>query len=136
VVRKRARESSVDILLSALQVILAIKVGSLAVTHGPGRYRAAMSKARQRFGPAADLVLTLVAMASVLAAAGLLLPAVTTTPVWLTPATATVGAVMMLLATVLHWRARESPNARGTLILFAMATVLAFGRWAIVPLGS
>ena len=64
-----------------------------------------------------------------LAAIGLILPAVSGIAVILTPLAATGLAVMMLLASLTHVRRREPGAVVFTLVLLTAAVVVAWGRF-------
>ena len=64
-----------------------------------------------------------------LAAIGLIVPAVTGVPVILSPLAATGLAVLMLLAALTHVRRREPGAVVFTLVLLAAAAVVAWGRF-------
>ncbi|MER7805096.1 DoxX family protein [Streptomyces parvulus] len=70
-----------------------------------------------------------IGMLEVLAALGLLLPAATgIAPVW-TPIAAIGVALLMIGAAITHARARELPNIAVDVGLFALAVVIAWGRF-------
>ena len=129
------RENAVNTLLWALQIVLCIKLLSVSVafTHGFRQDQTKMQQAMRKLGDAAGPLLTLVALAALLVAAGLILPAATAALNWLTPVAAAVLAVMMLSSIGLHVSARETPNIPVSLILCAMAAFVAYGRWALGP---
>jgi uncharacterized membrane protein YphA (DoxX/SURF4 family) len=64
-----------------------------------------------------------------LGAAGLILPAVTGIAPILTPLAAAGLAVMMLLAALTHARRKELCGIALTVVLFALAVVIAWGRF-------
>jgi uncharacterized membrane protein YphA (DoxX/SURF4 family) len=64
-----------------------------------------------------------------LGAAGLILPAVTGIAPILTPLAAAGLAVMMLLAALTHVRRKEPSGIALTVVLFALAVVIAWGRF-------
>jgi len=66
--------------------------------------------------------------------AALVLPAFVELPAGFTSAAAAALAVLMLLSLVPHIIARDNPNIFVSLILFALASFLVYGRWALVPL--
>lgn len=51
----------------------------------------------------------------------------------LAPWTAAVLAVMLLASIAFHIKCRESSKAWVSLILFAMAAFVAYGRWVLAP---
>jgi uncharacterized membrane protein YphA (DoxX/SURF4 family) len=75
-------------------------------------------------------------VAEVLAAVGLTLPGLTRILPGLVPAAAAGVMVVMVAATVLHlWRG-EFSSAAITFVLLLIATVVGYGRWRRLPLGS
>ena len=123
-----------NVVLWALQIILAIKFVSVAYTHGLRPDQAKMQRGRQRLGALARPLLALIALGAFLGAISLILPAATGIMTWLTPWSATLLALMMLMAAGLHVACREKPNTLVSLILFALAAFVAYGRWVIAPL--
>jgi hypothetical protein len=123
-----------NILLWILQIILAIKFFSTAFTHGLGQGSTKMARGLERMGSYARPVLYLVAVFSMLAAAGLILPAVPGATAWTAVPAAAVLAAMNLLSLVLHRACREKHNLLPNLVLFAMAGFTAYGRWLLAPL--
>ena len=87
----------------------------------------------QRLGAVARPLLTFVALCAFLGGVSLILPAATGILTWLTPLSAALLALMMLLAVGFHIACRESPNIVVGLILFALAAFVAYGRWVIAP---
>jgi uncharacterized membrane protein YphA (DoxX/SURF4 family) len=73
-------------------------------------------------------------VAEVLAAVGLTLPGVTRIMPWLVPAAA--FGIMMVLgsATVYHFVRAEISSGIITLVMFVMATALAYLRWKVAPI--
>ena len=104
-----------------LQVVLCVKFVSTAYTHGLRRSQAKWQQGMQRMGAAARPLLTLIAILVLVGGAGLVLPGATGILTWLTPLSAAVLAVMMLVAVGLHVRCRETPNVVPGLVLFALA---------------
>jgi hypothetical protein len=94
-----------------------------------------MERGIQRLGRVARPLLTTIALGAFLGGAGLILPAATGILTWLTPWSAALLALMMLLAVGFHVACRESPNTLVSLVLFALAAFVAYGRWVIAPLG-
>jgi len=116
-----------------LQIILAVKFLSIAVTHGGRQGRPKMAAGITRMGPYARPLLYAVAAFSVAASVGLVLPAVPGIPGWTAPAAAVLAA-MNLLSLFLHRMCREKPNLIPNLVLLAMAAFTAYGRWFLAPL--
>lgn len=123
-----------NVVLWALQAVLAIKFVSVAYTHGLRPDQTKMQRGRQRLGALARPLLTLIALGAFLGGISLILPAMTGIMAWLTPWSATLLALMMLMAVGFHVACRESPNTLVSLILFALAAFVAYGRWVIAPL--
>lgn len=73
-------------------------------------------------------------VAEILAAFGLILPGVTRIMPWLVPAAA--FGIMMVLgsATVYHFIRNEINSGFITLVMFALATVVAYYRWTVLPI--
>ena len=117
-----------------LQIVLCVKFVSVAYTHGFRTDQAKWQQGMQRMGAAARPLLTLTAILVLLGGAGLVLPAATGILTWLTPLSAALLAVMMLVAVGLHVGCRETPNIVPGLVLFALAAFLSYGRWVLAPL--
>jgi putative oxidoreductase len=73
-------------------------------------------------------------VAEVLAAAGLTLPGATRILPWLVPSAAAGVMFVMISATVWHLARGEFSSAAITVVLLAMATFTAYGRWRIAPI--
>ncbi len=122
-----------NVLLWALQIVLALKFLSVTFTHGLRPDETKMQRGVQRFGALARPLLVLIALGTLLGGVSLILPAATGTLAWLTPWAAALLALMMLFAVGFHIACREKPNTVVSLILFALAAFLAYGRWVIAP---
>jgi hypothetical protein len=122
-----------NIILWALQIVLALKFVSVAYTHGLRADQTKMQRGIQRLGAVARPLLTFIALCAFLGAVGLILPAATGILTWLTPLAAALLALMMLLAAGFHVACRETPNIVVGLILFALAAFVAYGRWVMDP---
>ena len=116
-----------------LQIALCLKFVSVAYTHGFRTNQAKWQRGMQRFGTAARPLLALIAVLVLLGSAGLVLPAATGILTWLTPLSAALLALMMLLAVGFHVACRETPNVVAGLVLFALAAFVSYGRWAMAP---
>lgn len=117
-----------------LQIILGIKFVSVAYTHGFRRDKAEMQQAMKKLGAAGPPALTLAGLGTFLAGLSLALPAASGSLVWLTPWAAALLALMSLLSIGFHLAGREAPKIWVSLILFALAAFLAYGRWVLAPL--
>ena len=120
-------EVFMNIFLWALQIILAIKLFTVTFNHGLFPDPVKMQRGRDRFGYTAKPLLILIAGLTFLTGLGLILPAMLSFLPW----TASFTAFLMLIATGFHLRCRETPKIWVSLILFTLAALLAYGRWAI-----
>ena len=123
-----------DVLLWILQAILAIKFISIAYSHGLRQDQVKMQQGIRRMGPVTRPVLFAVALGSLLAGIGLILPAAAAVSSWVTPLAAALLAGMMFVSIFLHRACRENPYVLPGLILLAMAALVAYGRSVIIPL--
>ena len=122
------------VILWAVQIALALKFVSVTFTHGLRPDQTKMQRGRQRLGAVARPLLTLIALCAFLGGVSLILPAATGVLTWLTPWSAALLALMMLMAVGFHVACRESPNTVVSLILCALAAFVAYGRWVVAPL--
>lgn len=123
-----------NILLWVGQIILCIKFLSVAFTHAFGRDKAEMQRAMEKIGPIAPPLLILDAVGMFVGSLGLVLPVVSASLGWLAPWAALLLAAQILFSIGFHVYARESPKVWVSLILFALAALVAYGRWVIAPL--
>lgn len=72
--------------------------------------------------------------AEILAAIGLILPALTRILPWLTPLAAVGLIIILVSAVVFHIQRKEAPNIILNLILLVLAVFIAYGRFVVVPL--
>lgn len=121
-------------ILWAVQVVLVIKIYSVAVNHGLRQNLSIMQDAMAEFGPGSRTMLHLSAVLSFLAAAGLILPAVFNVPGEIVPLTASALVVLLITSLVFHLRTRENPKVFVSLILIALSIFVAYGRWQMAPL--
>jgi hypothetical protein len=125
-----------NIVLWAAQIVLAIKLFTVAYTHGLRPDQTKMQRGIERFGAATRPLLILIALCAFLGALGLILPAATGTLTWLTPWSAALMSAMMLVSIGFHAACREKPNVVVSLVLCALAAFVAYGRWVIAPPGA
>jgi hypothetical protein len=116
-------------LLWALQIILSIKLVSVAYTHGLRQDQESMQEAIRKMGAVARPMLALAAIGTMLGAAGLILPEMVGGMSWLTPWIAAILAGMLLVSIIFNGLARDKPKIWDSLILCAMAAAVAYGRW-------
>ena len=72
--------------------------------------------------------------AEILAAVGLTLPGIARILPGLVPAAAAGVMIVMVSATIYHIARAEISSALITLLLLAMATFVAYGRWRLLPI--
>ncbi len=75
-------------------------------------------------------------VAEVLAAVGLTLPGLTRIAPWLVTWAAVGIMIVMVSATIFHLARSETSSAAITLLLLAMATVVAYMRYRVLPIGA
>ena len=121
-------------LLWALQIILALKLALVPLSHILRPDPAKMERGLQRFGRAARPLLAASSILSFLGALALTLPAATGILPRLTPWAAAFLALLMLVGVLFHVACRERPNVAVGLVLFALAAFVAYGRWVLAPL--
>ena len=73
-------------------------------------------------------------VAEVLAAIGLTLPGITRVLPWLVPCAAAGLMIVMASATVFHIMRSEIASAVTTVVLFLIATFVAYNRWKVLPI--
>lgn len=120
-------------LLWAVQTILSIKLLTVTYTHGLRQSMATMEDAIPRLGVPARPLLYLAAAGGLLGTLGLLLPGVTDLPGVITPISACGMAVMLLVSILFHLKSRDKPKIFVSLVLFAFAIFIAYGRWVLSP---
>ena len=76
----------------------------------------------------------LIGVLEVLGAIGLVLPALTGILTWLTPLAAVGLALTMVGAALTHLRRGEYPNIIVTVIIFALAIFVVYGRFVLAPI--
>jgi putative oxidoreductase len=75
-----------------------------------------------------------IGVAEVLAAVGLTLPGLTRIQPWLVSWAAAGLMIVMISATIYHLSRGEVSSAVTTVVLLAIATVVAYMRWRVVPI--
>ena len=117
-----------------IQIILAIKLLTVSYTHGLRQSQATMQDAIRKMGQFSPALLYGIAACTFIGALGLLLPGVLETAAWITPMTAALTAIMLLFSILFHIRCREKPNIFVSVVLFAFAAFVAYGRWVLFSL--
>lgn len=79
-------------------------------------------------------LVTFIGAAELLGALGMVLPAVTALPSWLTPLAAVGLGLIMLLAAGFHARRGEGQAVALNAVLLLLAAFVAYGRWFVSPL--
>jgi uncharacterized membrane protein YphA (DoxX/SURF4 family) len=120
-------------ILWVLQIILSIKLVSVAYTHGLRQDKTSMQEAIQKWGALARPMLAVAAICTLLCAAGLIIPAAVGVMSGLTPWIAAILAGILLVSIGLHVKGRDKPNIWVSLILCALAAGVAYGRWVVAP---
>jgi hypothetical protein len=116
-----------------VQIILGIKLLNVAYTHGLRQSQPTMQAAIQTFGISARPLLYAVAIFALAGASGLILPGILGSPAGITCATATVMSFLLLLSIFFHIRRREKPRVFVSVVLFAFALFIAYGRGMLDP---
>jgi len=124
----------VHTVLWVLQIVLALKFGSAAYTHGLRAAKGDMQRGAQRLSALGRPLLIVSALCMFAGAVCLVLPAATGILPWLTPWAAAILALMMGVGMGLHAACREKPRIAVGLVLVALAAFVAYGRWALAPL--
>jgi hypothetical protein len=122
-----------NIALWVIQAILAIKLITAAFSHGLPQTKPAMQQAIAKMGPGARFWHILVSILSIVAAAGLILPGLLGFWPKITVWSASVTALMMLASIYFHVKFREKPKVFVSIILFAFAVFIAYGRFVLSP---
>ena len=120
-----------DIALWIVQIILSIKLITVSYTRGLRQSQPVMQEVIQKLGKFAQPLLNMIAVCTFIGAMGLILPGVFGSATWLTPVTAVVMSIMLLFSIFFHVRSREKPKIFVSVILFAFAVFVAYGRWML-----
>jgi hypothetical protein len=116
-----------------LQIILSIKLLSVSYSHGLRQAQPTMQDAMQKVGRLARVLHYGIAICAFAGAAGLILPGTLGASTRIISATAIFLAVLFLASVFFHVRSREKPNTFVSVILFAFAIFVAYGRWGFRP---
>ena len=122
-----------NIALWLIQIILSIKLLTVSFTHGLRQSMPTMQEAMPKLGRLARPLLYLIAACTLLGTLGLTLPGAVGSAAWVTPVTAGSMAVMLLISIFFHVKAREKPKIFVSIVLFAFAVFVAYGRWVLAP---
>ena len=121
-----------NVILWVIQAILAIKLVSVACTHGLQQSLPTMQEAIRKIGKVSRTILYTVAAGTFLGALGLILPGLLGIMPRITPVSAAILAVMLLISTFFHIKGREKPKIFVSAVLFIFAVFVAYGRWVLV----
>jgi len=122
-----------DIALWIIQIILGIKLITVSYTHGFRQAQPTMQEAIQKMGNFSQPLHYVIAACTFFGTMGLILPGVLELPTWITPVTAVILSIMLLFSIFFHTRYRDIPKIFVSLVLFALAAFVAYGRWALIP---
>lgn len=122
-----------NIALWVIQAILAIKLITAAFSHGLPRTKPAMQQAIDKMGTGARFWHILVSILSIVVAACLILPGLLGFWTLITVWAALLAALMMLGSIYFHVRFRDKPMIFVSVILFAFAVFIAYGRLVLSP---
>jgi len=116
-----------------IQIILGIKLISVSHTHGFRQSQPTMQEAIRRMGRFSQPLLYMIAVCTFAGAMGLILPGFLGSPIWITSVAAILLSIMLLSSIFFHMKSREKPNIFVSVILFAFAVFIAYGRWVFTP---
>jgi hypothetical protein len=122
-----------NIALWVVQAILVIKLITAAFSHGIPQSKPTMQQAIDKMGTGARIWHILVAILSIVVAAGLILPGLLGIQPLITVWAALLTALMMLVSIYFHVKFREKPNVFVSLVLLAFAVFVAYGRLVLAP---
>ena len=122
-----------NLLLWAGQIILAIKLITVTVTHGMRPEAAKRERGEARFGALARPLLIAIALVALLTALSLVLPPALGLSGALVAWTAALVAVFMLAGVAFHLGCRENPKPFVGIILALIAALVSYGRFIIAP---
>jgi uncharacterized membrane protein YphA (DoxX/SURF4 family) len=122
-----------NIVIWIVQVLLAIAFGLAGIM----KLTQPIDKLATRMGYVRDfspIIVRLIGLLELLAAIGLILPALTGILTWLTPLAA-IGLVLVMVGAILtHLRRNEATSIVTNVVLLLLALFIVYGRFAVVPL--
>jgi divalent metal cation (Fe/Co/Zn/Cd) transporter len=107
---------------------------SVSYTHGLRQAQSTMQEAMQKMGAFSQPLHHLISICTFLATIGLILPGVLGSSTWITPLTSLILSAMLLVSIFFHFKSRVDPKVFVSIILFAFAAFVTYGRWMLVPL--
>jgi hypothetical protein len=123
-----------NVVLWAIQIILAIKLVTVTYTHGIRPNPDKMTLGRTRFGARQRPLLAAIALVCLAAALCLVSPALAAFLGAALPWIAAVVALLMIVSAAFHASCQEHPKFVVSAVLGLMAAFLAYGRWSLSPL--
>ena len=127
------RETNLNTILWIIQIILGIKLITVTFTHGFRQSAPSMQEAMQKMGKGSQPLHYIIALCTFIGTLGLILPGLPGSAVWIIPAMAVVMSVMLLVSIFFHVKLRDKPQVFVSVILFAFAAFIAYGRWVLAP---
>jgi len=121
-----------NIALWIIQTILFIKLISVSYTHGLRQSQPTMQDAIQKMGKLSRPILSIIAACTFIGALGLILPGILGLSAWITPVTAAILSIMLLVSLFCHIKYREKPKIFVSIVLFVFAAFVAYGRWVLI----
>jgi len=122
-----------NIVLNLVQILLAVKLVSVAYTHGINPDKQEMQDAMQKMGKHARPVLIAISLLCLFAVAGLLLPLAIGNVQWLLPGIGVFVCMLITAALFLHIKYRKKPKTFASIVIFIIAAFIFYGRWMIAP---
>jgi hypothetical protein len=126
------KEVPVNVVLWFAQVLLALAFSGAGYDQAANYY-----DARRRLAWVGELPRSLALILGgleILAAVGLILPALTGVMTWITPSTALALAALMAVAVAFHYSRHEVPQLAFSGFIGLVAVFVAIGRFFVVPL--
>jgi len=120
-----------NIVLWFIQIILGIKLITVSYTHGIRQNQPTMQVAIQKMGKLSQPLLQIIAICTFIGSIGLMLPGILGLSTRITSVTAAILSILLLISIFFHIKCREKPNIFVSVILFAFAAFIAYGRWVI-----
>lgn len=125
---------NINTALWVIQIILGIKMLNVSYSHGLRQSQPTIQEAMQKMGRFSQPFLYLISVFTLMGTMGLILPGVLGSSTWIIPVTAALLSVILLFSIYFHIKFREKPKVFVSVILFAFAVFVAYGRWVLVPL--
>lgn len=126
--------TTMNTILWIVQIILSIKMISVSYSHGFRQSQLTMQEAMQKMGKVSQPLHALISICTFIASIGLILPGVLSLSSWIIPIMSVILSAMLLASIFLHVKSRAKPQIFVSIILFAFAVFVAYGRWILVPL--